>query len=92
MGDSFLDYSEGARLIVEYCEELADQLDLELRKNPYWVSPISTASLTADNYDLILDSEPGSVKISFTRKQLEGYPDVDKIAVEDMVLSSLNSI
>lgn len=92
MEHAFLDYSEGARLVVEYCEQLADRLELDLRKSPYWVSPISTASLKTATYDLIIDAEPGSVKVAFTRKQLEDYPAVDKAGVEQLLLSSLNTL
>lgn len=92
MADSFLEYSEGAALIVEDCEQLADQLNLDLSKSPYWVSSISAASLLTDKYDLIVDSELGSVKIVFTRNQIEDYPVTNKSAVEDMLLSSLKSI
>jgi hypothetical protein len=90
MIDRLLEYSEGAALIIEYCEDQADQLNLDLRKTPYWVSPISAAS--KDMYDLIIDSKLGSLKIVFTRKQIEDYPAHNKSAVENRVLSAFNSI
>jgi len=93
MDRAFIEHSEGARLVVEYCEELADELNLDLVKSPYWVLPISGAAMIKEASDLIIDSELGSVKVIITRKQLENYPaGVSKEIIDKKIIDALNSI
>ena len=71
---SYIERSEGAKLIVEHCEDLADELNIELVKTPYWVLPIVDAILVDDSGDLIIETSSGSAKVKISREELEDYP------------------
>ncbi len=70
---SYIERSEGAKLIVEYCEDLADELNLELVKTPYWVLPIVDAVSVNESSDLIIVTSSGSTKVKISREELEDY-------------------
>ena len=71
---SYIERSEGAKLIVEYSEDLADGLNLELVKAPYWVLPIVDALSVSENSDLIIETTLGSTKVKISREEMEDYP------------------
>lgn len=71
---SYIERSEGAKLIVEYGEDLADELNLELVKAPYWVLPIVDALSVNENSDLIIETTLGSTKVKISREEMEDYP------------------
>ncbi len=72
---SYIDRSEGAKLLVEYCEDIADQLNIELIKNPYWVLPILEPAIVCESCDLIIETTLGSIRVTFSREELDNYPD-----------------
>ncbi len=71
---SYIERSESAKLIVEYCEDLADELNLELVKTPYWGLPIIDTVSVYEYSDLIIETSLGSTKVKILRKELEEYP------------------
>ena len=75
LNHSYIERSEGARLIVEYCEDLADELNIELIKTPYWVLPIIDPILVSESTDLIIEATTGSAKIKISRDAIEGYSE-----------------
>ena len=69
----YIERSEGAKLIVEYSEDLADELNLELIKAPYWVLPIIDALSVNESSDLIIETSLGSTKVKISNEEMEGY-------------------
>ena len=90
---SYIERSEGANLIVEYCENIADELNLEIIKTPYWVLPIVDPTLISESSDLIIETTLGSTKVTVSREELEDYPgDVGNKRVEAKIKGALEGL
>ena len=71
----YIERVEGANMIVEYCEDLADEFNLELVKTPYWVLPVIDAISVDESSDLIIETTLGSTKVKFSLEEIEDYPN-----------------
>ena len=71
----YIKHSDGAKLIVEYCEDLGDELCLELIKTPYWVLPVVDAISIMKHSNLIIETTVGSTKVTISREELDNYPE-----------------
>lgn len=92
MDKDFLAYSRGAELVAEYCEEVADQLAVNLRKSPYWVTAVSAAVSSNETFDLIVDAEASSGKIRLTKQQLTEYPHTNKDVINKIIVAAVKKL
>ena len=90
---NYIEQSEGAKLLVEYCENMADELNIELSKEPYWVFAAKEKTLTNDYCKLIAVATTGSAMISVTREEIEAYPtNVGDFELERKIKIKLESL
>jgi len=72
---AYIEHSDGAKFIVEYCEDLGDELCLEFIKTPYWVLPVVDAISIKKHSNLIIETTVGSTKVTISREELDNYPE-----------------
>ncbi len=73
---NYIERSKNAKLIVEYCENVADEFDIELTKEPYWVLAAKEGALVDDYCKLIIETTTGSVKVGLSREEIENFPTI----------------
>ena len=65
---NYIGRSEGTKLLVKYCENMDDELNVELNKEPYWVLAAKEEALLNDYCKLIVVAVSGSAMVQyFTR-------------------------
>lgn len=90
---NYIERSENAKLLVEYCENVADEYDIELTKKPYWVLATKKDALVPDYCKLIIEATTGSVKVSLSREEIENYPAIiGKHKSENKIKSKLEAL
>ncbi len=90
---NYIERSKNAKLIVDYCENVADEIEIELTKEPYWVLAAKEGALAGDYCKLIIETTKGSVKIDLSREEIENYPTIiSKHKNENKIKSKLESL
>ena len=90
---NYIDRSEGAKRLVEYCEKTADELNVELAKEPYWVLAAKEDALKDDYCKLIIQAVSNSAMVSLSREEIEKYStNVGCINIENKIKSKLETL
>ena len=90
---NYIERSGGAKLLVEYCENIADELDIDLTKEPYWVLATIKDMHLADYCKLIIQTKTKSAMISFSHEEIEKYStSVDCDNIENKIRNKFETL
>ena len=90
---NYIERSDGAKLLVEFCENAADKLNIDLTKEPYWVLATIEEIHAAEYCKLIIQATTGSVMISLTREEIEKYSaNIGCANIEQKIKSKLETL